>query len=173
MKDAINSALNLANRIKKDAEKSILPPSEITNLYGSQFLPLTLFKQTRGYLEKVTIQINQSYENTCYDACAVMVRRLTEILLIETFEAHGKAGLIKDSNGDYCMLNDLITKFLSESWTPNPSRNLKKSLPELKGIGDKSAHSRFYNAQRSDIDNIKVQLRGVTEELLYLSKIKK
>ncbi|MFD1186676.1 hypothetical protein, partial [Pontibacter rugosus] len=124
-------------------------------------------------LEKVAIQINQTYEQTCYDACAVMVRRLVEILIIETFEAHQKSAIIKDSNGDYFMLNDLISRFQSESWPQNPSRNLKKTLLELKGIGDKSAHSRFYNAQRSDIDDVKVQLRGATEELLYLSKIKK
>lgn len=167
------SALEIANNIKQDFESSILPPCEITNLYGSQILPLSLFKKTRGYLEKVAIQINQTYEQTCYDACAVMVRRLVEILIIETFEAHGKSAIIKDSNGDYFMLNDLISRFQAESWPQNPSRNLKKSLLELKGIGDKSAHSRFYNAQRSDIDDVKVQLRGVAEELLYLSKIKK
>ncbi|GAB3815659.1 hypothetical protein GCM10028895_10060 [Pontibacter rugosus] len=167
------SALEIANNIKKDVESSILPPCEITNLHGSQILPLSLFKNTRGYLEKVAIQINQTYEQTCYDACAVMVRRLVEILIIETFEAHQKSAIIKDSNGDYFMLNDLISRFQSESWPQNPSRNLKKTLLELKGIGDKSAHSRFYNAQRSDIDDVKVQLRGATEELLYLSKIKK
>lgn len=168
-----DSALKIASSIKKDAENSILPPCEITNLYGSQILPFALFKNTRGFLEKVVIQINQTYEHTCYDACAVMVRRLTEMLIIECFEAHGRSALIQDSNGDYFMLNELISRFLAESWTPNLSRNLKKALPELKGIGDKSAHSRFYNAQRSDIDNIKIQLRSVAEELLYLSKIKK
>jgi hypothetical protein len=173
MIDVFGSALAIAKNIKQDVELSILPPCEITNLHGSQILPLSLFKKTRGYLEKVTIQINQTYEQTCYDACAVMVRRLVEMLIIETFEAHNKADLIKDCNGDYFMLNDLISIFLSQTWIPNLSRNTKKALPQLKGIGDKSAHSRFYNAQRSDIDDIKVQLRGVAEELLYLSKVKK
>lgn len=173
MISVIESILQIANNIKQDAENSILPPCEITNFHGSQILPLSLFRNTRGFLEKVVIQINQTYEQTCYDACAVMIRRLVEMLIIESFEAHAKSDLIKDGNRDYFMLNDLISTLLSQTWTPNLSRNLKKTLPQLKGIGDKSAHSRSYNAHRSDIDDIRVQLRGVAEELLYLSKIKK
>jgi hypothetical protein len=173
MNEHTKSALFIAKMIKEEIQDVNLPPIEITHFHGREILPLALFKNTRGYLFKVAVQVNQTYEQTCFDACAVMIRRLVEILLIESFEAHNKASIIKDNNGDYYMLSDLITKFLNEGWTPNPSRNLKKYLPLFKGIGDKSAHSRFFNAQRSDIDELKVELRTVSEELLYISKIKK
>ncbi len=55
----------------------------------------------------------------------------------------------------------------STAW--NLSRNSKQALPKLKDVGDKSAHSRRFNAVRNDIDSIKVELRCVAEELLSLA----
>lgn len=79
-----------------------------------------------------------------YDACAVMIRRLIETLIIESYEAHSLSVKITNSSGDFFYLSDLISITLSEtSW--NLSRNAKKSLPKLKDIGDKSAHSRRFN----------------------------
>ena len=40
-----------------------------------------------------------------------------------------------------------------------------------KTVGDLSAHSRRYNAHKSDIDNIP-DLRVVVQELLYLAGLK-
>jgi hypothetical protein len=167
------AALEAVKKLNNELSAITLPEREITNFRGKEILPINLFKDTRRYLEKVAIQINQCYESTCYDACAVMIRRLVETLIIECFEGHQIADKIKDAHDDYFMLSDLIGAFLSEKWNPNISRNLKKYLPEFKGIGDKSAHSRFYNAQRSDVDDVKSELRYIVEELLYLSKLKK
>jgi hypothetical protein len=61
-----------------------------------------------------------------------------------------QAGL-KNPSGDLLYLRDLIEKCLQEpSW--NVSRNCKQALPKFKDMGDKSAHSRSYNAHRGDID---------------------
>ena len=86
---------------------------------------------------------------------------------IETGEVHS----IKNSQGDFLYLGDLISVALSElAWTLG--RNAKKSLKELKDIGDKSAHSRHFDAQRQDIDKVKDDLRVVVQELAYLAKLK-
>ena len=53
----------------------------------------------KSYLVTVVIQANASYEARCYDACAVMIRKLVEILIIELYEADKKEAEIKDGNG--------------------------------------------------------------------------
>ena len=117
---------------------------------------------------KVANQANGAYSQGWYDACAVMLRRLLETLIIEAFEKHGIASNIKNSQGDFLYLRDLIDRTISESsW--NLSRNSKISMPKLKDIGDKSAHSRRFNAVREDIDRVIPDLRVVAEELLNLA----
>jgi hypothetical protein len=45
-------------------------------------------------------------------------------------------------------------------------------MPKLKDVGDKSAHSRRYNAHRGDIDPLLRDVRLVVQELLYLASLK-
>ena len=132
---------------------------------------MSLVRNTRGYIERVANQINGAYENGWYDACAVMIRRLIETLIIEAFECHKIAGKIKNASGDFFYLRDLIDKTLAESaW--NLGRNAKQALPKLKDIGDKSAHSRRYIAQRGDIQPLLSDIRTVVQELLYVAGLK-
>jgi len=100
-----------------------------------------------------------------------MVRRLIETLIIEAFEKHGLSYKIKNVDGDFLYLRDLIRCCLSES-TWNLSRNCKQALPRLKDIGDKSAHSRRYVAQRGDVDPLLSDIRLVVQELVYLAGLK-
>ena len=100
-----------------------------------------------------------------------MIRRLVETLIIETFEYRGIANNIKSANGDFLYLRDLITRTLSEK-TWNLGRSAKTALPKLKDIGDRSAHSRRFVAQRQDIDRIVDDLRVVAQELVYLAGLK-
>jgi hypothetical protein len=170
--DFLKSLLNAAKLVQEAADTSLLPPVEITPADTHAVLPQYLFKSTRGYLEKIVYQINASYENTCYDACSVMIRRLVEILIIETYENNHIEYIIKNPNGDFFMLDDLINCCLSES-TWNLSRNTKRGLRGIKALGDLSAHSRRYNTNRTDIDKIVQDLRVIAEEFLYLSGLKK
>lgn len=122
---------------------------------------------TRGYLEKLAHQINGTYANAWYDACAVMIRRFIETLIIESYEAHNIEARIKDASGDYYFLRDLVTRVVAEPMLPL-GRNSKRALPKLKDIGDKSAHSRMFIAHREDIDKLQDDLRTVIQELLFL-----
>jgi hypothetical protein len=63
----------------------------------------------------VANHINGAYENGWYDACAVMLRRLVETLIIETFEHHNIAHKIQNASGDFLFLRDLIDKTLAEN----------------------------------------------------------
>lgn len=169
--DAFKSAIDLVKNLKSDAPKSFVPPSEGTRPSNEFILPFAMVKGTRGYIEKVVNHLNGCYEKGWYDGCAVMMRRLLETLIIECFEKHSIDFKIKDGNGDFFMLRDLITATLSEA-TWNIGRNVKRGLPGLKDLGDKSAHSRRYNAHREDIDKVSTEFRDACQELLALSGLK-
>lgn len=171
MKELSKAALEASKAIQFEVASSGSVPDEGLPAYSQQVLPKSLFKGTRGYLESIVNQINGCYEKGWFDGCAVMIRRLVETLIIECFEKHNLANNIKAANGDFVYLSDLIQAMLSEhSW--NLSRNTRKSLPKLKSIGDKSAHSRRFTARRWDIDKILEDIRVVSEELVYLSGLR-
>jgi hypothetical protein len=130
-----------------------------------------MVRGTRGYIERVAHQANGAYAHGWYDACAVMVRRLVETLIIECYEAHKIEGRIKDSAGNYLFLKDLVDKVLNEpSWTLN--RTVRSVLPKLKELGDKAAHNRRWNAHREDIDKVLKDLRDCVQEFLVLARLK-
>ncbi|MBC8394446.1 MAG: DUF4145 domain-containing protein, partial [Deltaproteobacteria bacterium] len=154
MKKQAQTALGIVKSIKSEVPISYVPPSQGTKAYSQSVFPISIVSETRGYIERVVNQINGCYEKGWFDGCAVMMRRLLETLIIECYEAHGLANNIKDSNtGDFYFLSSLIQKVSSETtWTLG--RITRKALPNLKTIGDLSAHSRRYNAHREDIDKI-------------------
>jgi len=133
-------------------------------------MPRELVAKTRGYIEKVVAQINGSYDHQHYDCCAVMCRRLIETLIIEVYEADGRASEIKGSDGHFHMLNGLLG-VLTKDPKINLGHNSRRGLTELKELGDKSAHSRMFNARQSDIDHIRADLRTAAEELLHRAKL--
>lgn len=165
------AALGIAKSIQDGVPKRGMPPDEGLASESQQVIPFSVVRDTRGYLEKVANQINGSYEHGWFDACAVMIRRLVETLIIETFEHHGIVQKIQDSNGDFLPLKDLISLTISEP-TWNLARSTKKGLPKFKSVGDLSAHSRRYIAHRQDIDKIIDDLRVVVQELVYLAGLK-
>lgn len=172
--DAIKAIFISTKTLQETLKEYWLPPIECSPISGEKVLSQSLVRQTRGYIELVVNQINKTYEDACYDGCAVLIRRLVETLIIESFEAHNIASNIKDIHGEFFSLSILIGSLLNEnSW--NISRNTKKVLSEmvkLKAIGDLSAHNRRYNAKRDDIDRIIPDLRIIVQELLYLAKLK-
>ena len=168
MSELGKAALGIAKSIQDEVPRRGTPPDEGLAAASQQVVPLSVVRNTRGYIEKVANQINGCYEQGWFDACAVMIRRLIETLIIETFEHHNIAHKAQDANGDFLPLKDLIDLALSEqSW--NLGRSTKKGLPKLKSIGDLSAHSRRYTAQRHDVDQLIGDLRVVVQELVYLA----
>lgn len=135
-------------------------------------VPKILYEKTREYIECICKQINASYEYNIYDGCAILMRRLLEILLIHSYEAIGKIELMQEMNGEYKGLSYIINYTLS-----NKPFLLAKETQELldtfRQLGNFSAHKIQYNAKRKYIDDVKVVYRLAIEELLYISKIKK
>lgn len=163
--------MEAAFKLNSELQSIAGPPEEGLLANSQQVLNMVLVANTRPYIIKIANQINGTYEMGWYDGCAVMIRRLVETLLIECFEAHNIKANIQDSRGDYFMMRDLVTATLNQTEFVL-SRNGKKSLPRFKDTGDKSAHSRFYTAIKSDIEPLRPDLRLLVQELLNHSKLK-
>jgi hypothetical protein len=133
--------------------------------------PLQLLVQAnRGYLVTIGKQMNGCFNQGWYDACAVMMRRLIEIAIIEAFERHGLANKIKRTDGNYLHLSELVALALQETaWTV--SRNSRKYLPQLRDVGHMSAHGRYFHATKDDIDKVSQGARVVIEEFLHYASL--
>ncbi|TBX66657.1 DUF4145 domain-containing protein [Flavobacterium silvisoli] len=134
-------------------------------------IPDILTKSTRGYIENLAKQINASYNYHIYDGCAILMRRLLEILLIHSYESHQIENLITENDG-YKNLSYIINYTCSNK-PFTLSKDAIETLDSFRIIGNFSAHRIQYNAKRKDIENIKLHYRMAIEELLYASKIKR
>lgn len=149
--------------------------NEIDGLVGASpiliptdnYFPLEIFNNTRGYLQSIAKQAANCYDYGLYDACSVMTRKLLEVLIIEAFERHNIAAKIKGPSGNFFYLSDLVDALSNEA-TWNIGRNAKQVMPNLKKMGDLSAHNRRYFAKKSEVDKQKEDLRIVLEELIHL-----
>lgn len=125
------------------------------------------FLTSRGYTQALARQVNGCYQTGMYDACAVMMRRLAEVLIIDAFEAKGLRDKIV-SGGNYQMMGGLIGTLIS-SKDFKVTRNAPKWLDRLKELGDNAAHSRTYVTKALDIDDFKGAFRNLISELVSLS----
>ena len=163
--------LALAATLQQVARDTLKPPSNTAPSSTEDVIYMSMVKSTRGYIVRIAHQANGCYAGGWYDACAVMIRRLVETLIIEVFEHHKIEAKIKDPQGNYFFLRDLVDALLAEtSWTLG--RNVRSVLPKLKELGDKAAHNRRWNAHREDIDKVIPHLRDAAQELIALADLK-
>jgi len=146
----------------RTAWRSSAVPREDDGLF-----PLSILAHAkRSYLVTIGRQMNGCFTSGWHDAAMVMMRRLIEISIIEAFEGKGIGNKIKDGNGNYLQLSDLVAKTLAENgWAL--SRNTKKALPGLRDVGHMSAHGRYFTARKEDVEALKPGCRVVVEELLH------
>jgi hypothetical protein len=111
--------------------------------FSEELFPMEIIEGKRKYFEKLAIQANGCYQREWYDACAVILRRMIELLIIDCFERNNIAFKIQE-NGDYYGLGRLIDLFLAETaWhIPRPVKKYLPALKDLKEIGDSAAHGR-------------------------------
>jgi hypothetical protein len=163
------------NHVRMLCQATVLPAIEAMTAspvpMTEQVLPLDVVRGTRTYIEKVVIQANGSYEHGWYDSCSVMIRRIVETLIIEAYEAKGRSSDIQDGSGNYFMLRVLVDRILADSsW--NLGRETRASLPDIKSLGDRSAHNRRYLCTKQDIDRVRSGLRVIADDLLHLAGLK-
>lgn len=134
-------------------------------------IPNDWVKGTRVYLEAMVHQINGTYDNGFYDACATMIRRLMESLIIELYIHGGRASEIQN-NGVFLGLERLIAHVKSDKKL-TLGRNTPKTMTDIKQLGDTAAHDRVYITSKQDIDDILPRFRRMLQDLLAASGIRK
>jgi len=150
-------------KIKSDLSVELAMSENDNETRSSHFLPEEIIEMKHGIYRKILWEINTCYSQQCSNACAAMIRRLIEGLIIESFEKHGLADSIK-LNGDYLELNALIGKATAEP-ALKLTRNTKRILPTLKFFGDASVHNRRMLIRQQDIDKFHQETRAAIEEL--------
>jgi len=136
----------------------------ITIESNSELIDEEKFCGKRGYLDRLIHQINHTYMANCYDATAVLMRRLFEVILILSYQNMGIDDQIKNRAGDGYIMLEGIVKDARENQVLKISR-IKNEFDTFRLVGNFSAHNITYTAGRNDIDNIKVKYRVMLEEL--------
>lgn len=136
------------------------------------YLPQQVWKPSRGYIEKVCAQLNGCYQFQFYDAASVLIRRVVETLIIEAFEAKNREVELKDSSGNFFMLNGLINAANSTTNGIGLGRDAKKALADVKELGDRSAHNRRYNAVKADLEKVQSGVRCAVDELINIASLR-
>ena len=141
--------------------------------HASSYLPEPIWKNTRGYIEGVSRQLNGSFHHAYYDGAAVMLRRLLETLIIEAYEHLDREAEIKDGGGNYLMLSDLAERACGENGHKgiNLGRDLKKSLKEARNVGNWSAHARRFLAHAGDLTRFQAGMRLLVQELTQIADL--
>ena len=163
------NALAVAEQIQRDMDKFYTPNYEGRQPRQNQIIDPRLVRQAGTHLQSIVNSINGTYENGWFDACAVMLRRLIETLIIEAYLGIGRHKDIMDNNNHFIDLNSLI-KLVCDGHEPHLCRTSKRILPKIKVLGDKSAHNRTFLAKPSSFEslssNFYVDLQALVQELL-------
>jgi hypothetical protein len=143
--------------------------------HSTGYVTDAIWNSTRGYIEDVCKQLNGCFHASYYDAASVMLRRLVETLIIEAYEYLNRKAEIQDTDGNYFMLKNLVDR--ANGKTPhtgiNLGRDAKKTLEDVKALGDKSAHNRRFIAHAPDLINIQAGVRTTVQELIQIANLKK
>jgi hypothetical protein len=128
------------------------------------------YKGTRGYIEALAKQINRSYEENIFDGCAVLMRRLLEIMLILSYKELKIEAAIQDGAGNFKMLEGIINDAITNS-TLKLSRN-RELLDEFRTLGNFSAHKIEYICRRQYIKPHIMSYRALITELMHKAGLK-
>lgn len=161
--------VDAVKQINRYVEETYQPPREGKIPRTDQVVEFSLVQGTRGYIEKIVIQINGSYENGWYDACAVMLRKLAETLIIEAYEAKGIEARIKTNQQEYVTFENMINRAAGDL---NLNRDMERILRELKQLGDRSAHNRRFYARRANIERLLLDIQTMVQELTSIAGFK-
>jgi hypothetical protein len=157
----------LLSPVKQEIEKIVKVEQDIVLNPTNNLFSLSIFDNCRGYMVFYAKEASSCYDYGLYTSCLFMLRKMTEILIVDLFESKGLVSKIKKPTGDYFQLSDLIGALISESsW--RITRIPKENFPKIKLLADSSVHSKRFSAKKPDIDNMKDNVRIAFEEMIHL-----
>lgn len=131
---------------------------------NSELLEESKFCGKRPFLDRLIKQINFTYGKNCFDACAVLMRRLFEVLLVLTYQYTGNEADITKSDGTHLMLEGVVKNAVQNKKLGIPTR-ISKKFDDFREVGNNSAHSITYTAGQKDISDIQRDYRVMMEDL--------
>ncbi|MDQ8196379.1 hypothetical protein QEH59_18255 [Coraliomargarita sp. SDUM461004] len=134
-------------------------------------LPKEIYENTRGFIELLARQIDASYEYNIFDGCAMLMRRLLEVLLILTYEHLAIENQIQEADGSYKNLSTIINDAKAEKKL-KLTKDMRKTIDSFRLLGNHSAHKVYYNCRMPDLEKVSVDYRVLVEHLLYQSGVK-
>jgi len=138
----------------------------VTIISASELIEEEKFCGKRPFIDRLIKQINFTYGNNCYDACAVLMRRLFEVLLVLSYQKIGIEADITNAQGNHLMLEGIVKNAIQNKRLNVPAR-ITKNFDSFREVGNNSAHSITYTAGKKDIDDIKINYRVMMEDLCY------
>jgi len=156
---------------KMDASYPYLQQNSDEVVEHGSILPNSLFRDIRRtHIVRLAKQINACYERNIFDGCAVLMRRLLEVLLILSYQHHSAEDAIRSSVSSYKRLDDIIADAVR-----NPqlklSKNVGKCLDDFRRLGNFSAHDLYYTCRKEELDKVVLDYRVAVEELLHKAGI--
>lgn len=149
---------------KLESDYGSLWDDNISVKSNSELIDEIKFCGKKTYIDRIIKQINFTYNNNCYDACAVLLRRLFEILLVLAYQRNGIEQDITNAQGHHLMLEGIVKNAKTNS-VLNFSSRIKNNFDTFREVGNNSAHSITYTASKKDIDDIKIAYRVMLDEL--------
>jgi hypothetical protein len=134
---------------------------------NSEVIDEAKFCGKRDGFDKLVVQINSTYRNGSFDACAAVMRRFLEASLIFAFQSDGKEEEIRGSDGRYVCLDELV-RTANESGSFGLSGNV---LSDVSKIGDYSGQGPMYAFSANDINSVRIAYRYVLETLFSASRL--
>jgi hypothetical protein len=182
LKKQLSERRNTVIRGKTDGSFKLKATSKmkLASKYGEHVKPPPLkvddhilaaedFANERSYIEGIVRQINGTYQYGFYDCCVVMIRRLCEMLLIEAFENAGHGPAIKRAS-QYMQFGDMISVARGGQHI-HLQRSTPKVLESIASKGGTGAHDRYYITKRSDVDDMKSEVRKAVAELMHKARL--
>ncbi len=130
------------------------------------FIPMSIFDGQREYVTRLVPQINGCWDRDYRDACAVMVRRLVETLIIEAYRRRGLDAELVDDAGVHLGLKRLVAKICGDRRF-GVDKKCGEWLKELKDLGDAAAHDFRIALRRDDLSSARRALRFASERLIF------
>jgi hypothetical protein len=146
------------------------PPLNTIANNGDMLLDENVFSGQRGFITPLVEEINWTYKYGKYNSCAVMMRRVFEIILILSFEENDLSEKIQDSKGNYMQLKNIVNIAKVHKNSLKLSRDVDK-YNQFRELGNLGAHKIRSLVRKNDIDNIIVSYRHALEELYRSAKL--
>lgn len=137
------------------------------------FVLSDIFSQQPDYVTRLIPQINGCWERGYLEACAMVIRRLTETLICELYAKRGWEDELKDpSTHEFVGLKSMVNKICGDPRI-GLAKRVQEGLKKIKELGDIAAHDFKVRIRKGDLEGARSSVRFTCERLIYEVGVRK